>query len=213
MTVHDVLLATRSAGKLLELRPLFDAHGVRVIDLDDAGIPESAAEDQLEAYETFEENALAKARHFHRLSGRPTIADDSGLVVDALGGQPGVHSKRWSGRDDLRGIALDEENNRRLLERLRGVADRRAHYVCVAAYVDGDRELTFRGEVHGRIVDDRGGPSGFGYDPYFHCDELGRTFGDATREDKELVSHRGRAFRGLIAALEGVGRMDREGGR
>ena len=206
--VHEVLLATRSPGKLLELRPLFVAHGLRVIDLNEAGIAESTAEDRLEVHETFEENALAKARFFHERSGRPTIADDSGLLVDALGGQPGVHSKRWSGRADLHGVALDEENNRLLLERLRGVANRSAHYVCVAAYVDGERELAVRGAVHGRIVDRRGGPSGFGYDPYFWCDELGRTFGDATREEKERVSHRGRAFRRLIAALETIDMRD-----
>ena len=198
----EVLLATRSEGKLRELRPLFAAHGVRILDLHDAGIAESAAEDALEAHDTFEENALAKARYFHALSGRPTVADDSGLVVDTLGGRPGVHSKRWSGRDDLRGLALDEENNRLLLERLRGATDTRAHYICVAAFVDGRRELTRRGEVHGRIIDRRTGSHGFGYDPYFFADELGRTFGEATREQKERVSHRGRAFRSLLAALE-----------
>ena len=201
-TVSEVLLATRSQGKRRELRPLFAARGIRVIDLADAGIAESGAEDSLEVHDSFEANALAKARYFHRLSGRPTVADDSGLVVDALGGQPGVHSKRWSGRDDLRGIALDEENNRLLLDRLDGVADRRAHYVCVAAYVDGERELTQRGEVRGRIVDRGSGTNGFGYDPIFFSNELGRTFGDATREEKEYVSHRGRAFRGLLAALD-----------
>lgn len=200
--VSEVLLATRSEGKLRELRALFAARGIKVIDLADAGIAESAAEESLEVHDTFEENALAKARHFYRVSGRPTVADDSGLVVDALGGQPGVHSKRWSGRDDLRGIALDDENNRLLLDRLAGVRDRRAYYVCVAAYVDGERELTRRGEVRGRIVESGSGTHGFGYDPFFFSDELGRTFGDATREEKEVVSHRGRAFRGLLAALD-----------
>ena len=200
--IREGVLATRSEGKLLELRPLFAAHGVAVVDLAEAGIPENPDEDRLEAHDTFEGNALAKARYFFQLSGRPTFADDSGLVVDALGGQPGVHSKRWSGRDDLRGSALDDENNRLLLERLRGVVDRSAHYVCVAAYVDGRRALTWRGEVHGRVIDRGSGQNGFGYDPYFYADELGCTFGDATRELKERVSHRGRAFRGLLAALE-----------
>lgn len=172
------------------------------MDLAEAGIAESAAEDSLEVHATFEENALAKARYFHLVSGRPTVADDSGLVVDALGGQPGVHSKRWSGRDDLRGVALDDENNRLLLDRLASVSDRRAHYVCVAAYADGERELTRRGEVQGRIVDRGSGQHGFGYDPFFLSDELGRTFGDAPREAKERVSHRGRAFRALLAALD-----------
>ena len=99
-------------------------------------------------------------------------------------------------------MALDEENNRLLLDRLRGVADRRAHYVCVAAYVDGVRTLTRRGAVHGRVLEVARGPNGFGYDPLFFSDELGRTFGEASREEKEHVSHRGRAFRALLDALD-----------
>lgn len=205
-----MLLATRSAGKLRELRPLFAARGIGIIDLDDAGIPESPAEDALEAHDTFEANALAKARYFHRVSGRPTLADDSGLVVDALDGMPGVLSKRWSGRLDLGGQALDDENNRLLVERLRAVVasgsescDRRARYVCAAAFVDGAREVVRRGEVAGTIVDEPRGAGGFGYDPHFVADELGRTFGEVTREEKERVSHRARAFRALIDALSG----------
>ena len=201
-----MLLATRSAGKLRELRPLFAARGIGVIDLNDAGIAETDAEDALEVYATFEENALAKARYFFGLSGRPTLADDSGLSVDALGGRPGVMSKRWSGRVDLSGQALDDENNRLLRERLRetgaGTSDGwRAHYVCVAAYVDATHALVCRGEVHGRIIDERRGDGGFGYDPYFLSDELGRTFGEVGREEKERVSHRARAFRALIDEL------------
>lgn len=202
MVIREAVVATRSQGKLGELRPLFAAHGIDVVDLEAAGLLESPDEESLEAHDTFEGNALAKARYFFQLTGQPTFADDSGLVVDALGGQPGVHSKRWSGRDDLRGVALDDENNRLLLDRLRGVADRSAHYVCVAAYVDARQALTARGEVHGRVIDRGSGQNGFGYDPYFFADELGCTFGDASREVKERVSHRGRAFRGLLAALE-----------
>jgi XTP/dITP diphosphohydrolase len=211
--MDGLLLATRSAGKLRELRPLFAAHGIQVADLSDAGIAESAAEDELEAHDTFEGNALAKARHFHSVTGRPTVADDSGLVVDALGGLPGVHSKRWSGRGDLVGLALDGENNRLLLERLRGVADRRAHYVCVAAYADDRIALTRRGAVHGRILEAPRGANGFGYDPLFLSDELGRTFGEASREAKEQVSHRGRAFRALLDALNAVDAPDASGAR
>jgi XTP/dITP diphosphohydrolase len=198
--VSPILLATRSAGKLRELRPLFAAHGLEVADLADAGVAESREEDDLECWPTFEENALAKARYFFARTGVPTVADDSGLAVAALGGRPGVLSKRWSGRADLSGQALDDENNRLLLDRLGGVVDRRAHYVCAAAYVDDARELVCRGEVHGAIVEAPRGVSGFGYDPYFVADELGgRTFAEATREEKELVSHRGRAFRALLA--------------
>jgi XTP/dITP diphosphohydrolase len=197
-----VLLATRSAGKVRELRPLLLARGLDVISLDDAGIAESDVEDALEVFETFEENALAKARHFARISGRPTFADDSGLAVDALGGRPGVKSKRWSGRVDLSGQALDDENNRLLVEALRNTSDRRAHYVCAAAFVDGARELVCRGEVHGRILEVPSGSGGFGYDPFFFSDELGKSFGDATREEKAAVSHRARAFAALLSRLD-----------
>lgn len=200
------LLATRSAGKLRELKPLFAAHSVVVIDLVDAGIDEMPDEEALEVFGSFEENALAKARYFHARGGRSTFADDSGLVVNALGGGPGVHSKRWSGRDDLTGQALDDENNRLLLERLRGMNDRRAHYVCAAAFVDGSRELVCRGAVHGVIVDDARGGSGFGYDPYFWSDELGRTFGEVDRQSKERVSHRARAFRALLERVDAFAR-------
>jgi len=201
--LRPLLLATRSGGKLRELRPLFAAHDIAVVDLRDAGIDESSEEDALEVYATFEENALAKAKYFHERSGMATVADDSGLVVRALGGRPGVHSKRWSGRSDLSGQVLDDENNRLLLERLSGVADRNASYVCAAAYVDGLRSMVRRGEVAGSIVDRPVGDGGFGYDPYFFSSELGRTFGEASVGEKERVSHRGRAFRALISALVG----------
>ena len=201
MTPSLSLLATRSAGKLRELRPLFQARGVNLIDLSEAGMPETSAEDELEAFETFEENALAKARYFHRLSGRATFADDSGLSVDALDGGPGVRSKRWSGRTDLSGQALDDENNRLLLERLHGVDDRRARYVCAAAFVDWDSEIVRVGEVQGRVLEAASGEEGFGYDPLFWSEELDLTFGEASRDMKERVSHRGRAFRALLDAL------------
>jgi XTP/dITP diphosphohydrolase len=198
---RSVLLATRSAGKLAELRPIFLAAGFDVVDLDSAGVPESADEDALEVFDTFEENALAKARYFFSRTGRPTVADDSGLEVAALGGAPGVRSKRWSGRPDLAGQALDDANNALLLERLRGERDRAARYVCAASFVDGRRELVCRGVVAGRILESPRGAGGFGYDPYFWCTDLEGTFGEMSREDKARVSHRGRAFTMLLAAL------------
>jgi XTP/dITP diphosphohydrolase len=134
-------------------------------------------------------------------SGRPTFADDSGLEVDALGGAPGVFSKRWSGRTDLTGQALDDENNRLLLERLREATDRGARYVCAAAFVAPGREFVCRGETEGTIARSPSGTHGFGYDPYFASVELGRSFGDATSEEKERVSHRGRAFRALLSRV------------
>jgi XTP/dITP diphosphohydrolase len=194
-------MATRSAGKLGELRELFGRAGIHVIDLVEAGVPPSDAEDDLEIAESFEDNALAKARHFARLTGRPVAADDSGLEVISLGGRPGVRSKRWSGRDDLVGLQLDAANNAHLIEEMRGLTNRRARYVCVAALVVGDSEQTFRGTTSGVILQEPRGAGGFGYDPYFLSDELGKTFGEASLVEKERVSHRGRAFRLLIDAI------------
>jgi len=180
---------------------LFANAGLHVVDLRSAGIPETADEDALEAFPTFEENALAKARHFHALTSLPTLADDSGIAVAALGGAPGVYSKRWSGRPDLRGQELDDANNALLLERLRGARDRGARYVCAAAYCDGVDEFVERGEVSGRILEAARGRGGFGYDPFFLADELGRTFAEVTMEEKSRVSHRARAFAKLLRRL------------
>jgi XTP/dITP diphosphohydrolase len=184
---------------------MFEAAGLAVADLAEFGVAQSAEEDDLERYSTFEENALAKARHFFRVVGVPVVADDSGLEVDALGGRPGVHSKRWSGRVDLTGASLDAANNSLLQQSLRGVDKRSARYVCVAAYVDDDFELTRRGEVEGYIADAPRGAEGFGYDPYFVAAGLGRTFGELAIAEKERLSHRGRAFGALIRAIAGVG--------
>jgi XTP/dITP diphosphohydrolase len=135
------------------------------------------------------------------MTGIPALADDSGLVVAALGGAPGVWSKRYSGRSDLRGQDLDDANNAKLMAELRGHDDRSAGYACAAAYVTGVDELVELGRVNGLILTAPRGNQGFGYDPYFYSTELGMTFGEATAEEKQAVSHRGRAFRALAAAL------------
>ncbi|HMI58769.1 MAG TPA: non-canonical purine NTP pyrophosphatase [Gemmatimonadaceae bacterium] len=203
------LLATRSLGKLYELRPMWAEAGLEVIDLDAAGIAEGAAEEALEEFETFEENALAKAKYFRAKSGLVTIADDSGLEVQALGGAPGVRTKRWSGRSDLEGRALDVANNNFLLNKLEKKTDRRARYVCVAALVDGGGQRTFRGETEGEILEAPRGAGGFGYDPLFLSSDLGITFAEADRAAKEQTSHRGRAFSQLIAWLSARARVGR----
>lgn len=208
-----LLLATRSAGKRRELEPMLRAHGWDVVDLDGAGLPERPEEeDALEVAETFEENALAKARYFHALSGLPTMADDSGLSCDALGGAPGVRSKRWSARPELDGAALDAANNAMLLSALAGAersaqvrgaaSTRAARYVCAAAFVDGAREAVARGETTGRILEREEGTGGFGYDPLFYSEELGATFGMVTREEKARVSHRARAVAALLRKVD-----------
>ena len=206
MTARRVVVATRNPGKLHELRPLLAEAGFSAVDLVEAGVPASAAEDAVEAFETFEENALAKARYFaERCGGLPVVADDSGLVVRALDGAPGVRSKRWSGRADLEGPALDAANNERLIARLGGVADRAAAYRCAMAWCEPGLEVVRTGEVAGRIVDEPRGPHGFGYDAYFLSDELGRTFGEADRDEKARVSHRARAARALLSAVLAAG--------
>jgi XTP/dITP diphosphohydrolase len=198
-------------GKLVELRELLATVGLTPVDLDAAGLPETPDEERLEAFDTFEENALAKARHFHALAGGlPVIADDSGLEVEALGGAPGVRSKRWT--VPAPGESQTAANNAALLRALEGRPDRTARFVCAVAYLAADRELVVRGETRGRIGDAPRGDGGFGYDPLFVSDELGATLAEAGGEAKARIGHRGRAFRALVAALGG-GARGRRGGR
>lgn len=202
------ILATRNAGKLHELRALFAGVRIDVIDLDEARIEARPEEERIEEYATFEENAMAKARYYgSRANGRTVVADDSGLEVIALGGEPGVRSKRWSGRIDLDGAALDAANNALLIERLQHTLDWRARFVCAAAWCHGAESIVVRGEVPGTIVSPGVGDEGFGYDPHFHVTELARTLGEASVADKQGVSHRGRAFDALLQALRVRGVM------
>jgi XTP/dITP diphosphohydrolase len=209
------LLATRSAGKLRELREIFSSLGLEVVDLSGLGIVETAAEDDLERYDTFEENALAKTRYFFELSGGlPTFGDDSGMCVDALGGEPGVYSKRWSGREDLTGKALDDANNAKLVARMQDALRRdpagytdAGRYVSVAVFKDSVGEVVRRGEVEGRVLAIPRGSGGFGYDAYFEAPDLGGTFAESTIENTAASSHRARAFRALLAALRAQGRV------
>jgi XTP/dITP diphosphohydrolase len=203
---QGLLVATRNAGKLREIGPMVVAAGFRPVSLVDAGIVQSGEEDALEAFDTFEENALAKARWFyHRTQatlGLAVLADDSGLVVDALAGAPGVRSKRWAG-STLSGAALDDENNRALVRALRATSNRRARYVCAAAIVWQRGEVLTRGESTGVIADAPRAGNGFGYDPHFRSDDLGMTFGEASDEEKARVSHRARAVRGVLEQYAG----------
>lgn len=209
------LLATRSEGKLRELRQIFADFHLEVIDLRDAGIERHADEDDLERYATFEENALAKVRYFFdRSNGLPTFADDSGLCVDALNGEPGVYSKRWSGRSDLPETAIDVANNDKLIESMQKARAEQgtrftdgAKYVAVAAYKDASIEVVRRGEISGRILEQPRGTGGFGYDPFFEAPELGGTFAESALRNTSTVSHRARAFRELLTALRVEGRL------
>jgi XTP/dITP diphosphohydrolase len=199
-----LLVATRSRGKQPEFRRILEPAGVEVVFPEDVGIWESPLEDTLETSESFEGNARRKAEHFARLTGLPTVADDSGLEVFALGGAPGVRSRRWAGAAGS-GVEVDAANNAELLRRLHGAPEprRRARYRCVLVLLrqPGAVPEVFEGVCGGRILESPRGEGGFGYDPLFYSDELGCTFGEATPEQKDAVSHRGRALRALAAAL------------
>jgi XTP/dITP diphosphohydrolase len=212
----EILVATRSVGKMREIRRILaDVPGLVVRDLDEAGIAYDPREEGLEPHETFEENATSKARYFFERSGLPTVADDSGIEIDALSGAPGVRSKRFAPDagvvvegGELGGLSLDEANNRHMLDRLRGVApaDRSARYVCVAVLVrDGAEPLIVRGEAEGYVVDTPAGSGGFGYDPFIFDEELGMTFAQMSGPEKDQRSHRGRAFRQLARELSSHG--------
>jgi XTP/dITP diphosphohydrolase len=192
-----VLLATRNAGKLRELESLFTAAGFKTVDLAGLEVEEEAeAESEIETFDTFEANAIAKATYFYEVTGGVAcVADDSGLEVSALAGAPGVRSRRWSES------GTDAANNAKLVASLTGVTDRRAQFVCAAAFVGLGHELVARGVAAGEIVDAPRGASGFGYDPHFVSAELGKTFAEASLAEKSRVSHRARAFDALLAKI------------
>lgn len=214
MNARRVLVATRNGGKLRELRPMLEAAGYAPFDLSSAGIDERPEEEDVECHDTFEENAMAKARYFAALlPGVAVLADDSGLTVEALGGAPGVHSRRWASLAGEGGPDTTAANNARLLRQLDGAPTRAASFVCAAAWVDGGRELVRRGEVTGEILQSSRGASGFGYDPYFFSHELDMSFGEATVEQKAAVSHRARAVAAVLAAVTDAGREATTGGQ
>jgi XTP/dITP diphosphohydrolase len=221
----DLFFGTTNPGKLRELRRLVAGLPVRVLSVEDLGRP---APDVEEDGATFAENAAKKAAEFARFAGVHALADDSGLCVDALGGEPGVRSARWSEEEpgpepaspvcELPGVAAaelgpvagraarDERNNDKLLRALAGVPETRrgAGYVAVLAVAapDGSIVATAEGTCRGRIGHERRGAGGFGYDPLFLPDGMGgRTMAELGAEEKDAISHRGEAFRRLRASL------------
>jgi XTP/dITP diphosphohydrolase len=209
VTDRRLLVATRSVHKLRELRELLQLDHTTLVSLDDLGIEGDPVEDG----ETFETNAAIKARFGVRASGLPTIADDSGIEVDALDGAPGVRTRRYAGED-----ATDAANNAKLLAALAGLpADRRgARYVCVLALAlpedagprGGVRLVTARGTCRGRIATEPRGTQGFGYDPIFEPASEppgGRTLGLWTPAEKNAISHRARAARRMAPRLAALG--------
>jgi XTP/dITP diphosphohydrolase len=202
----DLVLATRSTHKIGEIRRILEVvPDLRMLDLTEAGIPYDPAEEDLEPYDTFEENAVSKASYFQGISGLPTVADDSGIEIDLLGGAPGARSKRFAPDRGLADLALDRANNQHLLASLGDapLAERTGRYVCVAVLNRGDLDdvTVVRGEAPGLILNAPRGSGGFGYDPLFLDEELGKTFAEIALVDKNARSHRGKAFRALAARL------------
>ncbi len=207
-----IVVATRSAHKLRELWQLLDPENAELVTLDEAGVPAGIEPD--ETGETFATNARLKARFYADLTGELTLADDSGLEVDALGGAPGVRTRRYAGEH-----ATDEDNNTKLLGALAGLPPERrgARYVSVLALADPSRRgargavpivAEARGTTRGRIATERRGTGGFGYDPIFEPagePPGGRTFGLWSAEEKNAVSHRSRAARRMARRLAALG--------
>jgi XTP/dITP diphosphohydrolase len=185
--------ATGNAGKLREFRMAADSTRIEIELLPGFKLLPPAVEDG----STFEENAIRKALHYSPHVTGMLFADDSGLEVEALDGAPGVYSARFSGVH-----ATDDSNNRLLLEKLRGGANRNARFVCAIALVEGERVIgVYHGAVEGTILDEPRGTGGFGYDPLFYCPAFGCTFGQAAAEQKLSLSHRGQAMRAMLASL------------
>lgn len=215
--MREILIATGNPAKQREiaamLGPPFDrplagatkcdgaASRVRWLGLSDLS---QAIPEPIEDGATFLHNAILKAHHYARASGRWALADDSGLEVDALGGAPGVHSARYAGVDGARAV-VDAANNRKLIENLRGVSQllRTARFRCVLALSDGERILaTADGVIEGEIIDTPRGAGGFGYDPHFLVPELGVTTAELPAAEKNRISHRGRALQALKPQIE-----------
>ena len=190
-----IVLASRNQHKISELQALLGRYieGIEILSLDDVGYTEEIVEDGL----TFEENAMIKARAAAK-SGYIGLGDDSGLTVRALGGEPGIYSARYAGDH-----GNDAANNALLLEKMKDESDRYAEFVCVIACVDPEsgESLCVKGVCGGQILAKPDGEGGFGYDPLFYYEEAGKTFAALTAEEKNEVSHRGRAVRALADAL------------
>ncbi len=191
-----LVIATRNAGKTYEIRALLEDFPLDMRTLDDFGPSPEVVEDG----STFEENAYKKASFTARVLGLPSLADDSGLVVPALNGAPGVHSARWAGAD-----ATDEALCQKLLQAMADISDRRAAFECVISIaVPGGPALTYASRCEGEIARAPSGHQGFGYDPVFYYPPLGKTFAELRRDAKSAVSHRGKALQEIRDEFEKI---------
>lgn len=190
-----IVLASNNKGKLREFGAMLAPLSIEIHPQGEFHVSEAE-----EPYGTFLENCLAKARHAARSTGLPAIADDSGICVDALGGAPGVLSARFAGEPQS-----DARNNEKLVESLKGQANRRAHYTCVLVAVrhaDDPEPIIAEGRWYGEVADTPQGEGGFGYDPYFYLPQYGKTAAQLTADEKNAVSHRGVALKKLVEEMK-----------
>ena len=195
--MSTVVLASNNAGKLAEFSRILAPAGIQMVAQGTLGVGEAE-----EPFQTFVENALAKARHASLQTGLPALADDSGLCVDALNGAPGVYSARFAAMNGFE--KSDAANNRYLVNQLAGEANRRACYVAVLVYVRSahdPRPVIADGVWYGEIIDQPRGGNGFGYDPHFFIPALGKTAAELLPHDKNAISHRGQALNQLLGKL------------
>jgi XTP/dITP diphosphohydrolase len=192
--MQKLVIASSNSGKLREIGQLLKPLGIEVLPQSVLNVAESE-----EPYSTFIENALVKARHASRCTGLPALADDSGICVNALNGKPGILSARYAGEP-----RSDERNNQKLVDVLTDQADRKAHYYCVIVLLrhpDDPQPLIADGSWHGEIVLGPRGTGGFGYDPYFFLPDLGKTAAELPAEQKNRISHRGKALARLVERI------------
>jgi XTP/dITP diphosphohydrolase len=193
--MKKLVLASSNPGKLREFEMLLSPLGMEIVPQASLGVSDAE-----EPHGTFVENALAKARHASRRTRYPALADDSGLCVKALAGEPGVHSARFAGEP-----RSDTRNNEKLVQLLADKDDRHAHYYCVIVlmrHVDDPEPVIAEGSWAGEIVAEPRGANGFGYDPHFFLRDFGKTAAELDPEQKNIVSHRGKALRRLLAKLK-----------
>ncbi len=202
MSKHTFVLCSHNQNKIREFRQILsesaseifgeNAPEIEILSLSDIGYAEDIVEDGA----TFEENALIKARAVSKVSSYACIADDSGLEVDALGGEPGIYSARYAGEH-----GCDDKNIDKLLSKLEGETNRTARFVSAVAYCSGDSEFVLRGEAHGSILQKRHGDGGFGYDPVFRCAVHGVSYAELSAKEKNKISHRRAAIEKLADRL------------
>ena len=192
--MQKLVIASNNPDKLREIGHLLEPLGIEVLPQSAFNIAEAD-----EPHCTFVENALAKARHASKCSGLPALADDSGICVDALRGEPGIHSARYAGEPKS-----DERNNQKLIEALTNQSNRNAHYYCVIVLVrhaDDPQPIIADGAWHGEIIAQPRGSGGFGYDPYFYLPQLDKTSAELPLEQKNRISHRSQALARLVEMI------------